>query len=688
MKNNNFIFFFLKSCLSKTLIMLFLITALNLHGQVVEQANYTLEILFPSNNEGIYTMVAAGFGSSYPCNVDEATTASFTIGDDDMGIFTDGCETLINDVTANTVLLDRSSCAFDEQCLNAQNAGAIAVIVCNNVPGTAFTMPNGMVGDQVNIPCFMMSEADCNIIKPFANDIVGSFFPEGNGVTECHEEEIPYSCDSNLPNDLNVQLTSFNVYSQDLIDNSYLDTLSIIPDNPECFFYTEDTLSFMHDINFNLEHNLSTGEQVYIKIWVDLNQDGISTEDEAVFTSSTTNTELSGSFTLPLEILETNDAICRFLTHIRVGIGLTIEEMNASRTLLFSVRSERPRITVSSKQFTDPFQSTRPRSCIPIVDPLLFYIDLDYTNQSVTFRQNASLSITDEENPTMTYNLGNIKVFDHLDNGNNSICSTSCPYDFNTSPPTTLASNEVLVIGIPLADLPFNPINTSLASVTLSIATIDLKISSTFYLGCCEGTSKVYDTQTSIIDIDTGLPYFFTSTSDYIEIGGNPVAIGSGEEVYLKANNYIRLKPGTKFEAGAKGRLFIDNCSSENEGTLSELTCNEPLETLVSNGSANKMMSTTNGTYSHSFNETIVLKTMPNPFQNFSTIKYIIPKNGNVSLIVYDILGKPIKTLIKNQRKEKGSYEFDFYGNELPTGVYFLNLKVDSASNFLKIIKS
>jgi hypothetical protein len=69
----------------------------------------------------------------------------------------------------------------------------------------------------------------------------------------------------------------------------------------------------------------------------------------------------------------------------------------------------------------------------------------------------------------------------------------------------------------------------------------------------------------------------------------------------------------------------------------------------------------------------------PNPFNPVTMIKYTIPQNEkretkNVTLIVYDILGNKISTLVDEQ-KSSGSYEVKFNGNDLSSGIYFYQLK-------------
>ncbi len=65
----------------------------------------------------------------------------------------------------------------------------------------------------------------------------------------------------------------------------------------------------------------------------------------------------------------------------------------------------------------------------------------------------------------------------------------------------------------------------------------------------------------------------------------------------------------------------------------------------------------------------------PNPFNPVTQIKFDIPKQGLIKLIVYDILGREIATLV-NEVKSAGSYIVDFNASALPSGVYFYRLEV------------
>jgi photosystem II stability/assembly factor-like uncharacterized protein len=66
----------------------------------------------------------------------------------------------------------------------------------------------------------------------------------------------------------------------------------------------------------------------------------------------------------------------------------------------------------------------------------------------------------------------------------------------------------------------------------------------------------------------------------------------------------------------------------------------------------------------------------PNPFNPITKIKYKIEKTSNVKIVVNDIAGKEITTLL-NKKQTKGNYEVFFNGNSLSSGIYFYSLFID-----------
>ncbi|MEO6695726.1 MAG: YCF48-related protein [Ignavibacteria bacterium] len=70
----------------------------------------------------------------------------------------------------------------------------------------------------------------------------------------------------------------------------------------------------------------------------------------------------------------------------------------------------------------------------------------------------------------------------------------------------------------------------------------------------------------------------------------------------------------------------------------------------------------------------------PNPFNPFTKIEFQIPVSGYVSLNIYDVSGKTIKSFLK-QRLDIGSHSYDFNGEGLSSGLYFYVLKIESVSS-------
>lgn len=64
----------------------------------------------------------------------------------------------------------------------------------------------------------------------------------------------------------------------------------------------------------------------------------------------------------------------------------------------------------------------------------------------------------------------------------------------------------------------------------------------------------------------------------------------------------------------------------------------------------------------------------PNPFNPATVIIYQIPKDGLVTLKVYDILGKEVATLL-NENKSVGRYSINFDGSNLASGVYIYQIR-------------
>jgi photosystem II stability/assembly factor-like uncharacterized protein len=75
----------------------------------------------------------------------------------------------------------------------------------------------------------------------------------------------------------------------------------------------------------------------------------------------------------------------------------------------------------------------------------------------------------------------------------------------------------------------------------------------------------------------------------------------------------------------------------------------------------------------------------PNPFNPSTNIQFAIPKSSFVRLVVYDMLGREVETLV-NKELNAGTYKADWDASKYPSGVYFYKLATDVFTETKKMI--
>ncbi|MBT4991946.1 MAG: T9SS type A sorting domain-containing protein, partial [Candidatus Marinimicrobia bacterium] len=80
----------------------------------------------------------------------------------------------------------------------------------------------------------------------------------------------------------------------------------------------------------------------------------------------------------------------------------------------------------------------------------------------------------------------------------------------------------------------------------------------------------------------------------------------------------------------------------------------------------------------------------PNPFNPMTHIRYSLPNNGDIRLVVYDLLGREIVELV-NEFRSVGNYATTWYGidrngNQVSTGVYFARLEAGRNVDVIKML--
>ena len=75
----------------------------------------------------------------------------------------------------------------------------------------------------------------------------------------------------------------------------------------------------------------------------------------------------------------------------------------------------------------------------------------------------------------------------------------------------------------------------------------------------------------------------------------------------------------------------------------------------------------------------------PNPFSQETKIEYRLPKNENIKICIYNLLGEIVKTIL-NEKQQKGFHEINITSTELNSGLYFFEIQTENFKAIKKII--
>lgn len=81
----------------------------------------------------------------------------------------------------------------------------------------------------------------------------------------------------------------------------------------------------------------------------------------------------------------------------------------------------------------------------------------------------------------------------------------------------------------------------------------------------------------------------------------------------------------------------------------------------------------------------ILYQNYPNPFNPATTIGYQLPKESNVRIKIYDILGRETATLV-NETQEAGFHKITFNGGGIPSGMYIYSLETGEHKSIKKML--
>jgi len=85
--------------------------------------------------------------------------------------------------------------------------------------------------------------------------------------------------------------------------------------------------------------------------------------------------------------------------------------------------------------------------------------------------------------------------------------------------------------------------------------------------------------------------------------------------------------------------------------------------------------------------ELVSFATAPNPFYSDMNVKFNIPTDMNVNIVLYNALGEKVRTVISGQEFSAGDHQLHIYGEDLPSGTYYLMINAGMTSMTKEIVK-
>jgi photosystem II stability/assembly factor-like uncharacterized protein len=195
--------------------------------------------------------------------------------------------------------------------------------------------------------------------------------------------------------------------------------------------------------------------------------------------------------------------------------------------------------------------------------------------------------------------------------------------------------------------------------------------------------TKIASNQNGVI-LATGI---FGRIMKSTNLGANWVST-SGLTPYT-INDVKFLNNNTAYAVGSGGELFITHNAgdtwikeqSKSGNTIRTLSIVTPSRLMVFGEEGNMLKYTPDLTSTGNGNNNEVPslykleQNFPNPFNPSTNVKFSIPADGIVKLIVFDITGREVK-MLTNEKMNAGNFEVNFNASGISSGVYFYRLDV------------
>jgi photosystem II stability/assembly factor-like uncharacterized protein len=200
---------------------------------------------------------------------------------------------------------------------------------------------------------------------------------------------------------------------------------------------------------------------------------------------------------------------------------------------------------------------------------------------------------------------------------------------------------------------------------------------------------NIYNNSLMLRSTDGGMTWA-TEDSGLSQLGTNLVTLAvdtagrvfagdiANKGIYMSSNHGLSW---TEDSAGLGTENFISAMTStpsgkvyagSNDGFIYELSNGEPVTSVLTHTSQVP-------------EEFSLSQNYPNPFNPTTVISYKLSALSDVTLKVYDVLGRKVATLV-NERQNAGSYSVTFDGSRLASGVYFYRLTAGSLISVKKLM--
>lgn len=149
--------------------------------------------------------------------------------------------------------------------------------------------------------------------------------------------------------------------------------------------------------------------------------------------------------------------------------------------------------------------------------------------------------------------------------------------------------------------------------------------------------------------------------------------------VTFKAGTSITLSPGFHAQANSNFLARIEDCDGSSSFTDEE---------IVENRTDEDWEEQVQEEYEFLSTEALQVQIIPNPLNNQATIRYFVPNDGAVSMLLYDMNGHLIQDMGVLQQ-QIGWQQTTFHSDRLAGGIYFLTVRTahDTLTEKMVIVK-